>query len=251
MQGNSFLIPHYTPKKIIWGQSTSIGHKEDPPYGQFNLAHHVGQNEISLKENWALFQKNTGISRKEIATCQQVHGNTVSHIKTGGNLPIQADALISTTPSLGVGIFTADCVPILIAMPKLETVAAIHSGWRSTEQNIVKKTIDLLKQIHGPDVMKFASIFIGASISCKNYEVGKDVAEKFDSRFTKVIPKTKQKFLLDVALCVEHQLLNEGVNQEQIERNQECTFENKDKFYSYRRTKTTTGRMLSFIKIEQ
>ncbi len=42
----------------------------------------------------------------------------------------EADALVTATPGLALGIVTADCAPVLLHDPTAGVIAAVHAGWR-------------------------------------------------------------------------------------------------------------------------
>ena len=58
---------------------------------------------------------------------------------------VKADAIITHLSKIPIGIFTADCIPILICDPRLQVAAAIHAGRKGTCQSIVNKTIMTMK----------------------------------------------------------------------------------------------------------
>ena len=55
----------------------------------------------------------------------------------------EADALVTETPGTAVGVYTADCVPILLADPSGRAVAAVHAGWRGSAERVVEEMLIL------------------------------------------------------------------------------------------------------------
>src|ERR1700730_5603957 len=106
----------------------------------------------------------------------------VCDFSSAPNEPCSADASISKTPNLLLGIQTADCVPILLLDPKKRAVAAVHAGWRGTIQRIVEKTIGRMKMEVTPQ-QRHVSSPIGPAIGECCYEVGTEVAAAFHSQF--------------------------------------------------------------------
>ena len=82
----------------------------------------------------------TGISAP-LATASQVHGVAVR--LPGAELPVEADALLAQ-PGRAVGVFTADCVPILLVDPGARLVAAVHAGWRGTLGGVLEAAVQHL-----------------------------------------------------------------------------------------------------------
>jgi polyphenol oxidase len=89
--------------------------------------------------------------------------------------------------------------------------------------------------------------FIGASASREKYEVGFDVATLFEKKHLSELGSGK--FLLDVKMANEDQLLYAGVPKEQIEVCERCTISDDD-LHSYRRDGKKSGRMLAIIGVK-
>ena len=73
----------------------------------------------------------------------QVHSRdvaVVSALVEGDDRP-RVDALVSATPSLLVGVVTADCAPVLLADRQAGVVAAAHAGWRGAKEGDRKSVV--------------------------------------------------------------------------------------------------------------
>ena len=88
------------------------------------------------------------------------------------------DALITQVPGLWIGVYSADCVPVLIADKRLNVVAAVHAGWRGTVGGITRAAVERMKVDFGcrPEDMQAV---IGPSISPDAFEVGEEVVMLF------------------------------------------------------------------------
>jgi polyphenol oxidase len=76
---------------------------------------------------------------------RQVHGIRAIRAEAArSGAPEEADALVSQTPGLGVGVVTADCVPLLVATSDGRRVAAIHAGWRGLAAGVIEAGIAAL-----------------------------------------------------------------------------------------------------------
>ena len=93
----------------------------------------------------------------------------------------KADAIVSNTPGLAVGVLTADCTPVLFADPEAGVVAAAHAGWRGAVGGILEAAIaEMERQGARRSAIQAA---IGPTISQKNYEVGPEFeAEVLNAR---------------------------------------------------------------------
>ena len=147
------------------------------------------------------------------------------------------DALITNIKYTPLIIQTADCVPVILYCDESRSMAAIHSGWRGSVQNIVSKTINLMQKEYDANVKKMYA-YIGPYIAQKDYEVGYEVAMYF--KFKKFI---NNKWYIDNGLEIKSQMLNCGILENNIELTTLNTYD--ETFYSYRRYRNQIGRMLT------
>jgi polyphenol oxidase len=193
-----------------------------------------------------LFLGELGVDENTVVSSKQVHENKVL-VATHPHRAEGYDAIITNRKNIYVMVATADCTPILIYDKKNSAVAAIHAGWRGTVANIVLETLNAMRDNYGTrgdDCLAF----IGACISEKKFEVGEEVAEKFDDSVKRFDP-VRNKFFVDLKKANYDQLIQFGLLSENIEISNYCTIEDNDKFYSYRKEKGKTGRMYALIGI--
>ena len=227
--------------EINFGFSTKVGLDRQAPY-YFNLSLSVGEDENIVKENRKTFFAGLGLTEENVAIQKQIHSDIVRYVTKGGIVG-EGDAMITDKKDLGLAIGVADCTPIFIYDPEHMVIAAVHSGWRGTEKRILEKTILKLKNEFNSKPEKLVA-YIGPSISQKNYEVGKDVADLFDYKYK---TKKDEKYLLDVASANFDMLINSGLKEHNIEKSNLCTYEEKDLLHSYRRDGKKSGRSMGVI----
>lgn len=159
----------------------------------------------------------------------------------------EGDALITNVRNSIIGVFTADCVPIILADDKTGAMAAIHSGWKGTYKSITKKTIDKLIEEYKVNP-KDIKAYIGPHIRQCCYEVSEELKNNFIME--KNINKDKL-FLgrnLNMEECILKDLRDCGVIEENINSVQLCTHCCEDvKLHSYRASKGAYGRLFSFV----
>ena len=107
---------------------------------------------------------------------KQIHGNKVIQVNNTLSLkPKFADCLLTKEKNQSLWIYTADCIPILIADKKTKTIAACHSGLKGIKKQIISKT---LKKLEGIGSKKNNLIIaIGPSIKVDKYQVEKKNVE--------------------------------------------------------------------------
>ncbi|WP_286266502.1 peptidoglycan editing factor PgeF [Thalassotalea atypica] len=215
------------------------------PYGQFNLGLHVNDNEIEVIERQAKVEKELLQGRK-IQWLEQVHGNNVVHVETHHTTHITADAAITKNTAVALAVMTADCLPILLTDKKGKEIAAIHAGWRPLVKNIIAKTVNEM-ETKPADIL----CWLGPCIGQQAFEVGVEVKQAFISldnelseQFT---PTVEGKCFANLQGIAKYLLEKLGVVH--ISSLDECTYQNRDKYYSYRRD-NITGRMASIIAIQ-
>ncbi|MSR78084.1 MAG: laccase domain-containing protein, partial [Candidatus Omnitrophica bacterium] len=110
----------------------------------------------------------------------QVHGNEIVEVdeKTSDTSSLQADGLITSVPGFGIGIRTADCLPVFFASSDQTVIGLAHAGWRGLHQGILEKMVKLFR---GSYFIEAATIriLIGPAIRSCCYEVGEEFCGYF------------------------------------------------------------------------
>lgn len=212
----------------------------------------VRQNELDpkVKTRIAFFLKN--LEAKTLALPRQVHSDEIWEAPVESEFPVirgtESDAAISRSKRMAVGVVTADCIPILLALKDRKTVAAVHAGWRGLYSEILVKAVERINAINGnsPDEMVAA---IGPAIGKCCYEVDDVLARKFLSKFNwaeKFITlMEKKKFHIDLSGIAKEQLSRAGIQIDDIDTIALCTKCNFQLFYSYRGDGEGAARQLS------
>ncbi|MBF0342935.1 MAG: peptidoglycan editing factor PgeF [Nitrospirae bacterium] len=159
-----------------------------------------------------------------------------------------ADAVITDREGILIGVRVADCVPIVVFDPRRRVIAAIHAGWRGVAQGILKTVITSLCNdfFSRPEDILLA---VGPSIKSCCYEVGPDVRDEIQ-RSTGAGNYDRLeagRWYIDLASANLYQALSVGLCREKIWISPECTFCLPDRYHSFRRNKTSTGRQGGFI----
>ena len=112
---------------------------------------------------------------------EQIHGRLVASIACEPGCRLEhalcvgrCDALITAEVGVGLVVWTADCVPILMAGDGV--VAAIHSGWRGAAEDVAGAALHRFEIEYGVPPEQIRATF-GPAISGPNYEVGMEVVE--------------------------------------------------------------------------
>ena len=183
---------------------------------------------------------------------RQVHGARIASERecAGPALPA-ADGIASSAPGVPVAVFTADCVPILLATRCGAAVAAVHAGWRGLAAGVVGAGVAAVRELAGSPSPLVAAI--GPHIGACCYEVDAPVIDALRGRFARALPGAMRPTrpghaLLDLAALVRDALAGAGLAPEAVGAFPDaCTRCDPERFHSYRRDGPAAGRLVHFI----
>lgn len=234
--------------EISAGQSTRLGGVGQGPFSSLNLGKSVGDDLENVEKNRKIFFGELGFSPKNVVFSHQIHGSEILSANQPGNYT-GFDSQITNSTGICLAVSIADCTPILIYDSKNRAMAAIHAGWKGTVNEIVSKSLAAMNTNFGTNGEECFA-FIGACISQTNFEVGEEVAINFSSEF-RYFNQSKNKHFVDLKAANKAQLLNFGIPNNQIEVSEYCTVSNNDLFFSHRKEKGNTGRMMAAIGLKE
>lgn len=190
--------------------------------------------------------KSIGIRHRDLALANQIHSSNVLVVERGGVYP-NVDAFVSKTPGVALGIQVADCGALLLGDFKNKVIAAVHSGWRGAVGEIVPLTINKMIEV-GAEIHEI-NAYLSPCLGVHNFEVGEEVSSKFPGHL--VNNDDYEKPHVDMVGLLKEQLIDAGVLTSKIETDGRCTIDEDSLFYSYRREKEQSGRMLAIIKLNK
>jgi len=230
--------------------TTRIGGVSPPPYNSLNLSFKVGDSEKNVKENYRILEKITAIPFKALYRLNQIHSDRVVVLRGEKLKERDGDCLITDERGKALSVLVADCLPILISDKKSRVVSAIHAGWRGLKKRIIDRAIETISREF--DISpKELLVAIGPSICSNCYEVGKELTVEFlfNLPLEEVFNVRDGKLFFDLRKGAELQLIRSGVPKENIEIIDRCTCCERELFFSYRRDKGATGRLLGAIML--
>jgi YfiH family protein len=189
----------------------------------------------------------------DLVGVQQVHSPDVAVITDPTDDRIRADAMVTKTPGVALGILTADCQPVLFADHEAGVIGAAHAGWRGALDGVLEATLDAMEGLGAKRGNTHA--VIGPSISQRAYEVGPEFFEDFlqqDPGHARFFANGEgDRYLFDLPGLGLHLLRQAGIGQADWTRH--CTYGDPDRFYSYRRSthagEADYGRLISCIAL--
>lgn len=229
---------------IVAAESTRHGGVSQPPFDTLNLGLHTDDALLNVEENRRRFFSAVNYSTHQVAHAHQVHGTAVAIAHTAGHYA-GFDALITNQPGILLSITVADCVPILLYDSVSQSIAAVHAGWRGTVGGVVEAALSALAQGYGTRAVDCLA-YIGTCIDACHFEVGPEVAAHFDAT-SSAWDEAHQKHFVDLKAANRQQLLALGLLPSRIEVSPRSTFADSGDYFSHRRDKGHTGRMLAVI----
>jgi YfiH family protein len=193
---------------------------------------------VHVAENRARMAAALAVEPQRLLTAHQVHSPQVVVAEipwTIENRP-RADAIVTRTPALAVGVTTADCGPILLAEPRAGVVGAAHAGWRGALAGVAEATVEAMERLGAQRQDIRAAL--GPMIRQCNYEVGPELITRFaaedpaSARF--FVPAARAGHaLFDLAGYIAARLGRAGIRQ--VEDLWLCTYGEPARFFSFRR----------------
>jgi len=157
-----------------------------------------------------------------------------------------ADAMATDLAGLALGIYSADCIPILLADPETGAFAAAHAGWRGTVAGIARAVVHTLVRRFGSQPARLR-VAMGPSIGPCCFEVGDEVAARFSGRFVQAAESPRGRPTVDLRAANRALLEEAGVPTLNIDGAPPCTACDPARFYSFRRDGRETGQHVAFI----
>jgi YfiH family protein len=200
----------------------------------------VGSNDdvANVAENRRRLAAHLGVAPTHLLTAFQIHSPDVV-TATGpwdtASRP-RADALVTSSQGLAIGVTAADCGPILFVDPRARVIGAAHAGWKGALTGVLESTIAAMEKLGAERTGIIAAI--GPLIRQRSYEVGAEFVERFiladadNAQF--FLPASRQHHaMFDLAGLIRMRLENAGVLM--IDDVGIDTYSD-ERFYSYRRS---------------
>jgi YfiH family protein len=231
------------------GFSTRRGGVSVGRYATLNVGAKWGDDPEAVAHNRRRLAAAGAFALDRLFTARQVHGARVAVVGEQ-TLPervvdVEADALASDARDAVLGVYTADCVPVLLSDGE-GRVAAVHAGWRGTVKGVASGAVEALVSLGARRERLRAAL--GPSICARCFEVGEEVAVEFDRVApSSVLRVAGEKPHVDLRAANCALLVAAGVRPSRIDAAPPCTACEPERFFSFRRDGSGIGQHLSFI----
>ncbi len=184
----------------------------------------VTDRETALTRLWTAHRETAddcGFRGMPFAIAEQVHGNVVARVDEVSEKPVAgADGLITSQKGLCLAIYVADCAPVYLVDRKGRAIGLVHSGKKGTEGGVVTEAIRRMKEEYGCEAADLV-VQLGPCIRPPHYE-------------------------MDIPQAIAAQAGGAGVEFHDCGH---CTASAPERYYSYRREKGRTGRLLALLAL--
>ena len=246
---------------INHGFFTRLGGVSSGQFESLNCSQFSGDNWQSVQTNRALVKQS--LQAEALFSLKQVHSNAVVFInaKSDNEKVVEADALVTCTAGVALGVMGADCAGVLFADAKNQVIGAAHGGWQGALFGVTDNVIEAMCDI-GASKNNIV-VAIGPAIQKQSYEVG----DEFVARFLKQSEiacedcfstagnnqgENGTGIFFDLPRYLERRLVNAAVGL--VDRLTVDTCSDEHRFFSYRRScqrgNNLYGRQINAICIK-
>jgi YfiH family protein len=247
---------------VTAGFSTREGGVSKQPFTSLNLGLHVNDRQEDVHENRRLLAEKLHFPLHTWVCSEQVHDNIVQKVgprEQGKGVYFYEDGVRGTD-----GIYTekanilltscyADCVPLYFYAPSKRFIGLAHAGWKGTVKGIALEVIK--KWVHDENIpLSDIQVAIGPAIGACCYVVDDKVLDAAAAVLNKPVPYrvvSEGQYALDLKEVNRLLCLQAGIHEKNIYVSSLCTSCEEAWFFSHRRDKGRTGRMLSFIGFKE
>ncbi len=208
-------------------------------YASLNSGVGSSDDPDHVTENRARMAQALGVDAERLITAFQIHSPhvVVADEPWGVETRPKADAIVTRTPGLAIGVSTADCGPLLFADPQARVIGAAHAGWRGAFSGVIEGTVAAMENL-GAERSRI-SVALGPLIRQNNYEVSQSFVDEFlradetHARFFAPAARDGHA-MFDLPGFIASRLEQSGVGS--FEDIGICTYADPERFYSYRRS---------------
>jgi len=192
------------------------------------------------------------VQASQVVFLRQEHGIVGMHVKNNDEnnyfFMQTGDYLFTQKKGCGIGVVTADCLPIVVHDPVTNVIGVIHAGWRGLAAGIVQTALQNMIDVVG---MKLDNVEIiigpGARVCC--YEVQPSFIDNFMQyeNWQDFFVFLDNTIYFDAQAFVTILARNLGIGAEKIYTTYNvCTICNPF-FCSYRREKENARRQITMV----
>jgi YfiH family protein len=224
---------------IRHGFFTRTGGVSQGVYASLNGGVGSKDEPAQVAANRARMAEALGVAPERFLTPYQIHSPdvVVADAPWTAETRPRADAVVTRTPGLAIGVSTADCGPLLFADDSARVIGAAHAGWRGAFTGVIDATVGAMEKLGAERANITAAL--GPTIRQANYEVGPEFVERFlaadadNARYFRDAGRDGHA-MFDLTGYIAARLRQAGIGK--FEDLGLCTYAEPERFYSFRRS---------------
>lgn len=202
------------------------------------------------------FSRLNAVGLSQMVFLSQVHGVAGKAVSLGDAshaLPSfvhEGDYLVTDVLGIGIGVATADCLPIVMVDQKKAAIGIAHAGWRGTLAGVTASALNHMQRLYGT-VLADIVIYYGPCAMACCYQVQRDFVTQLKpyAWADRVITSRDNKLFFDVSQCNIELLKELDIQEHQINRSyQHCTI-HESGFCSVRNSPGTKERQMTVVAL--
>jgi YfiH family protein len=161
------------------------------------------------------------------------------------------DFLITQERSLGIGIMSGDCLPIIFYDSLHNSIAIAHAGWKSSVRTIALKTLALMQTAFGTE-RDHLQIFFGPCAKVCCYQVSAEFLAHLEPYpfANQLIQHHAAGLFFDLPAFNRLQLESAGIKKEAFHMGYNICTICDPQFWSNRREKENAGRQMTVASLK-
>lgn len=235
------VAPGFAGLPVVHGFFGRRGGVSTGPYESLTAGFLCGDDPDCVAQNRARIAAALKLDPGRLVSVKQIHSNRCVVVDGLSDVSdIEADAMVSTVPGLGLGVVTADCAPVLFAAQ--EVVGAAHAGWKGALGGVLENTLAAMEGCGA--VRSGIRAAIGPCIAQRHYEVSAGFETPFlaeDAYAERFFMEGARpdKLMFDLPGYCAYRLTRAGVAR--VDLTGADTFALEDVYFSHRRTTLAGG----------
>jgi polyphenol oxidase len=241
--------------------STRQGGVSAGPFDSLNLGLNTRDSAEAVVSNRQRAFRGQGLDPERAVYLKQVHADRIVEVEPGDagrgaldwgqGLP-DCDAVFTRVRGLPLAVGHADCLAVALADAEAGLVGLAHAGWRGALAGLPGKLARRLLS-EGAKAERLQAV-LSPCLGPAHLQLGEEQDRLFSEAFER--PRdfcsalTQGHFYLDLWACATIQLMDAGMEAVHIQAQELDTAENTELFYSHRRDKGETGRMLTVVLLK-
>mgnify|MGYP000036959315 CR=1 FL=1 len=210
-------------------------------------------SQVAQQQPFATYQQVLGF--QDLVLLHQTHGIDGLYVPHDSKeltlFTYDGDYVITTTSRFGIGVATADCLPVVMTVFDKKIGAVIHAGWRGLLGGIVQVVLERLQHEFKVDLADI-HVFVGPAAGGCCYEVGQDfIATNADKRgFQQAVYKDGVTYNFDSKVFLINLLLENRIRESAINSSYAVCTICEPLYCSYRREKKSPLRQLTILSLK-